>query len=586
MTRPGTTTAVVRSSFKVHDLAPIGISHAVNDAELSTAGDWILTVINDSLAQIKFSTSVTYPTKVAAPTVLPDLKSILITFNTNGDSKDDRDPDTVLHVFIKNRSSDTSFVSDASDFISNHLAYLDYASKDPYEVNPYLASAEALSLGNGFGSGSSHQFEIALRKKPIPCREIVLPVIDIHILANGNDSWVFNYTVEFLFADPAIKDDPNHKYDFSFTSTADGVPWIALDNNYRNYSGIGTENPQAQVSAPMEWPKSDSVLTRVTLDFLTRGDNKDPNTQFDVHIVNRVNATVEHDIAIAKNLLPGIQFQDDTNHIIIFGQDSNQLAANNIRLQDIVLPIVKIIIRTSGDDTWIFDVRVTYYFSYASHHVALQYASTTSGIILSGTVPKFAAVYSGGSFPQLPPVAPQFKQIPPIDHKSRPKQIPFSFLNRKLEEFINNRQSHDPAAQDAALFNIRLHNSGFFGSTPPSNYYDVAFIDANPPAPGTVRPPGYLEPVKWDSSPSDLGPNGHFGKTFVAFNDINCTLLKLQLTPTGPTPLMLSVGFETEGPPEIIVYQVEAGPRRQNPRHPAQPHPQPHTQLRSHQEAD
>ncbi len=47
---------------------------------------------------------------------MPNLQKVTITFNTYGDGKDE---DTILHVFVKNRSNTSSTPEQATDFISN-----------------------------------------------------------------------------------------------------------------------------------------------------------------------------------------------------------------------------------------------------------------------------------------------------------------------------------------------------------------------------------------------------------------------------------------------------------------------------------
>ena len=51
---------------------------------------------------------------------MPNLQKVTITFNTHND---DKDGNTILHVFVKNRSNNSSTPEQATDFISNLLAY-------------------------------------------------------------------------------------------------------------------------------------------------------------------------------------------------------------------------------------------------------------------------------------------------------------------------------------------------------------------------------------------------------------------------------------------------------------------------------
>lgn len=476
---------------------------------------------------------------------LPNLWTISITFNTH--SEDDKDHDTVLSVFVKNRSSDTSFSENSSDFISNHMAYEQCDSAGIYDVNPYLARLENVSPGDGFGNGSSHSFNLELRTAPIPCGEIVLPVVDIHILPNGNDTWVFDYTVMFYFAEPGNQSDPNHVYDFGFFSNANGVTGIILDQDNRNYSGLGTENPHA-ISTTFASPSIDSLLTEVRLDFYTHNDDKDNDTQVDVHIVNRVNATVNQDIAIATNILAGQSFGTGSLNSITFSAGTLPLISTTFPLQNVVLPVVNIFITPSGDDTWIFDYKVTFFFSYKDTPVALSYSSTTTGIILDQNERKHSGAYRGDSFPATAPVGADVTQVDP---SHPPKGIFFSLLKKKLDLIINNRQGQDPASPDAAFVKFRLDSAEGFGIAYPANYYELKSIQAAPPIPGTITDAGYVEPVTWSSSPSDLGALSFFDLAGIYLQDINSSAITLTADASQPAPLTLKVSFETGGPTEI-----------------------------------
>jgi len=58
---------------------------------------------------------------------------VSITFTTHGDAKA---PGTLLHVFVKNRSSDTSFAAPARDFVGNHAQWQRHAALGTTERNP------------------------------------------------------------------------------------------------------------------------------------------------------------------------------------------------------------------------------------------------------------------------------------------------------------------------------------------------------------------------------------------------------------------------------------------------------------------
>src|SRR5206468_4227686 len=103
-----------------------------------------------------------------------NLSSISITFNTLNDNKDS---DTVLHVFVRNRgSNNTATPVRQHDFIGNLLGWQRYADLGTSEINPYLGFGESLGQGVEFTDGSSHTFTVPLRGTVIPLSEVVLPV--------------------------------------------------------------------------------------------------------------------------------------------------------------------------------------------------------------------------------------------------------------------------------------------------------------------------------------------------------------------------------------------------------------------------
>jgi phospholipase C len=134
-----------------------------------------------------------------------------------------------------------------------------------------------------------------------------------------------------------------------------------------------------------------------------------------------------------------------------------------------------------------------------------------------------------------------------IDHVFNPKVISLSFIQSKLNDFVNNRES-DP------LKIIRLDNSGRFGSAMPASYADIKSIDANPPPPPrTVEPLDFNMGVTYDSSPMDLGQirAAHsFGDLY--FQDINSDSITANVTGNTETPFEVIVTFETNGPDETV----------------------------------
>lgn len=457
------------------------------------------------------------------------LQKVTITFNTHNDNKND---DTVLHVFVKNRSHSSSTPEHATDFISNHLSYESYDALGPWDKNPYLARFENLAPGMNFDDPSSHAFDIPLRSTPISLEEVVLPVVNIHILPNGNDRWIFSYTVTFLFSDGRT---------FSASSDTNGITGIILDQDNLNYSGICVENPFNPLPA-LAQPETDAVLTQMSLSFHTHNDNKDDDTQLNVHIVNRLSASSSQDIAIGLDLLHGQEFPDPSTKTVLFSPTTLPLASNSIRLHDIVLPQLFINIAPNGNDRWIFDYQISFTFSNGQ-----VFTSRTNGIILDQDNHKYGGVYQGNSFPTVTP--PGKPNLNVHDHRTKSKTISLSYLQKKLDEFINNRQG--VGSQDPPLRKIRLHNSGVFQDTFPESYYDVQAIDANPPTPGTLSPPGFMEGVKYDSNPTSLGQlAAAWGLGDLYILDIMSKTLTAKVDTSQPAPLTVEVDFDCSPPLE------------------------------------
>ncbi|MGA2637387.1 hypothetical protein [Methylocella sp.] len=337
------------------------------------------------------------------------LQQILITFNTHGDNKDS---DTVLHVFVKNRNNTSSTPEQATDYISNLLAYQS-CETTPWEKNPYLGFARNLAAGLSFDDPSGNGFEIPLRGTPIPLEEVILPVVDIHILPNGNDTWMFDYFILFLFSD---------KSKIEYSSNNNGMTGIILNQDNRNYSGICTENTMISIPAPPK-PDTSAVLTAVTLAFATHDDDKRSDTVLNVHIVNRLSESASQDIAIGLNLWAGQGFPAPSTRWVFFPSAQLSLASNNIKLQDIVLPVVFINIVQNDEDQWIFDFQVTYTFSDGR-----DFTSRTNGVILDQDYHQYECVYQGPSFPVVQALPKPALTGPAINHNV-PFGVATTFVN-------------------------------------------------------------------------------------------------------------------------------------------------------------
>lgn len=470
---------------------------------------------------------------------IANLKNIHIAFHTYDDDLND---DTTLHIFIKNRRAaklrgDSAFTSvGASSYIANKLAFEEHKLDDlkgPSEFNPYLAFLENATGGNGFGNDSDHEFDIPLRGHVIPLEEVVLPVVNIHILPEGKDRWIFDYTITFTF---------DNGLAFSARSNVNGVSGIILDQDNHDYAGICIENPHVPLPAAPK-PDTAAVLTNAVIEFYTHNDNKNDNTHVNIHVVNRLNTNASTDIAIALDVLPGQEFADPSFHSVEL-----TLSSKNIRLQDMVLPVVNINIVQNDDDRWIFDYRITFFFKDLTVSPAIVYepfSSTTSGVILDQTHHKHTGAYSGRAFPTF--AAPPARMTPlAIDHVFNPKFVPLGYIAQKLDDFINLRQN-------APLKRIRLHNTGRFGDPLPETYVDVQSIDANPPAPRTATPNLFHMDTKYNSAPASLGQLFAFaGLGDSYFNDVNSQTIKATVNAGSATPFQIVVEFETDGPEEVI----------------------------------
>lgn len=172
---------------------------------------------------------------------MPNLTEVSIEFDT---LDDDKDFNTVVHVFVKNRLNTTSGPGSGADFITNFLAskrYLPGGDLADHASSPFLAYGIGLASTFGFDNGSHKKFALTLMPQPVTVADIVLPAVDIHILTHGNDTWRFDYKVTFSFDDGS---------GFSYSSRDDGgLPGISLDQDNRDYSGICAENPLVPVLA-------------------------------------------------------------------------------------------------------------------------------------------------------------------------------------------------------------------------------------------------------------------------------------------------------------------------------------------------
>jgi len=465
------------------------------------------------------------------------VSSITVDFKMTGDDLDD---ETQLHIFIKNRKSDTSDSGDPGSLAQHIQNYAD-GENSWYEKNPYLGCALSANVGGGFGDGDNKRVNISLRKKPIPVEELNLPQIIIFIIPSGDDTWKFEYTVTITL-DDGTQLPP-------FGSNVNGITGIIMDQDNPSYSGIGTElNPGQHPTKPQEQYKG-SILTRATIEFKTHNNDKSSSTAVNVHIVNRKSGTESQDISVVSDIATNQYFDDPSDHIFEL-----PIAANNIFLHDIVLPVVYIHIIPNSDETWIFDYTVTFYFGNTQ-----PYIWNTSGVILDNAHSKHMGVYSGRPVKRNPQASLTFS--PFVRHKT----ISLTYVSQKLYEFLLSRQVKD---SPYPMIKIRINNTndlikslGFtFRSNDdyaaPRSYSDIQHIDNAPPPPNVILAPNNHMGVEFPHSMSDMQTffnKFHLGSLVQEqVNDINLQSLSLPIiTDDVETPLHLEIDFETDGPVEV-----------------------------------
>jgi phospholipase C len=465
------------------------------------------------------------------------VSSITVDFKMTGDDLDD---ETQLHLFIKNRKSDTSDSGDPGSLAQHIQNYAD-AENNWFEKNPYLGCALCANVGGGFGDGDSKRVNILLRKKPIPIEELNLPQILIFIIPSGDDTWKFEYTVAITL-DDGTQLPP-------FGSNVNGITGIIMDQDNPSYSGIGTElNPRRQ-PAPPPGQYRGPLLSRATIEFKTHNNDKSGTTAVNVHIVNRKSATEIQDISVVSDIANNQYFDDPSDHLYELP------IAANIFLGDIVLPVVNInIVPFDDDETWIFDYTVTFYFGNTE-----PYTWVTSGVILDNAHHKHMGVYSGRRIIVNPQAPLTFSPI--IRHKT----ISLSYVRQKLNEFLLNRQASGSADP---LIKIRIDNTddlikslGFTFQknddyAAPRSYSDLLHIDNAPPAPNILLGANDHMYTEFSHSMSDMQTffnKFHLGSLVQEkVNDINLQSLSLPIdTSNVQTPLDLTIDFETGGPVEV-----------------------------------
>ena len=444
---------------------------------------------------------------------------ITIDFHTYND---DLNGDSLLHIFVKNRASDSSDSGGPGTFQANLQDYLD-CDADWFGKNPFLGYAINASQGQTFGNNSTHTVNIQLRSKPIPFEELLLPEVNFHILAELSDTWKFDYTLTITLDNGTVIPP--------FSSNINGLTGIVLNQDNRNYSGIC---PEPRPIPSRAKPSTDAFLTGATIEFNTHGDDKNSDTTLNIHIVNRLSAIASTDISVATDIAKGQTFPDSGD---TYKRIDLPLATQFIYLRDIVLPVVFINIG-AGEDQWMFDYRVTFFFGQAQ-----PYSWTVSGVVLDQDHHKHMGVYNGRPFPTI------YYPMAPISQTGRDvtKNISLAFVGQKLQELFNSRQV---AASLDPIIKIKLDSSKSFGDQIPPSFVDLQFIANDPPPPD-----GEPSPQMGIKYPHGISELGQFTSLFglgVYLVDINSKSLAVTVNSgDNQTPLTLDLQFETDGPHEI-----------------------------------
>jgi len=460
---------------------------------------------------------------------MPNLSRVNINFLT----RDGKNDTTVVHVFVKNRLNTTQTPETITTFIGSkldHERYLPGGDLDDNGKNPYLGVGIGLAADLSFEPGEEHSFDLDLPPVPVDRADIMLPTVSVHILPDDGDRWIFTYTVTLSFDDGSF-------FDFSPADVV--VEGVILDQDNKDYYAIGVENPFLPTPvAPV--PSTTAVLDKITIDFATHNDDKNDSTGLDVRIGNRRSGGEVDLLAVQLDMLPGVGFDDGGFNSFTWSA-GDFVGGDPIRLADLVLPVVVIDIHAGGD-RWIFDYRVTMDFVDPSNPGQLgpTYVWQIGGVILDESNSRHFGVYNGTPFPtEFPPPAAPLTQVTP---EQLTKRLPLPLLQRKLDEFINNRNGADDG-HTPPLRKIRVHNTGVFnGDTLPETYSDVQSITAR------------HEGVQYVSSPTPLGQISAFiadlGDAYV--QNLTTNQLTVSIDPTSPTPFTIFVGFDCTPADEIV----------------------------------
>jgi hypothetical protein len=255
------------------------------------------------------------------------LKGASITFVSPPNS-DNKDKDTKVSVEI-------SAVKDASPTV--------IAGKDGFAGDQEFKD-----------EGSVHSFDLDVRNA---CNkeDVYRLVTKISESPNGNDRWIFNYTLVLTFDD-----------DSRIVQSSDG---IILDQDVKTRI---TSN----------WVQVDPInlnheLKSAQIIFTTPAnrDNKNDDTKISVDVTTQLNARLKVNAVRKLGFAGDQEFKDDgSSHT--FDLD----VVTPITLKDYNKSVTEITISPSGNDRWIFDFRMLLTFVKDNNQIVIEESGT--GIIL------------------------------------------------------------------------------------------------------------------------------------------------------------------------------------------------------------
>ena len=230
-----------------------------------------------------------------------------ITFTTHDD---DLETDSYVNVFVRNQPPDGSVVLPQRDLIGNRLDWERHQQTALTDRNPFLASGGPFGVGENWDAGSTNgPFELELPLTPLPAQDVGIPVVDVHLLTDASDRWMFSWTLELKFSNGAV---------VTSTSDTDAVAGIVLDENNLDHMGLGREDTGVPRPA-RQAPDTDAVLVEATVAFHTTQDSKEPATGVRVHVVDRRAPDVHRSIAAALSQFTGEGLDKDSVRELVFG---------------------------------------------------------------------------------------------------------------------------------------------------------------------------------------------------------------------------------------------------------------------------